>query len=191
VEPGQRGGRVVGEKSVANSDATEIEADDGWAEGMTGVDDFEAPAAEVDVKSGGAGGGELACGEGDEATFGVAGEEGNLATEDARGWKKEGLAIAGKAKSAGGDGDDFAWMKNADFALEAGEESKSASRGSGLDFSSESDTLAEAYGISFFVMEAEGGAGLFGEKEFKGVGAEVEDGGADGRAGHKEVKADC
>jgi len=41
---------------------------------MTGVDDFEASPAEVDVKSGGAGGGELACGEGDEAAFGVAGE---------------------------------------------------------------------------------------------------------------------
>jgi hypothetical protein len=41
---------------------------------MTGVDDFEASAAEVDVKSRGAGGGELACGECDEATFGVAGE---------------------------------------------------------------------------------------------------------------------
>ena len=41
---------------------------------MTGVDDFEASAAEVDVKTGRAGGGELACGEGDEATFGVAGE---------------------------------------------------------------------------------------------------------------------
>ena len=41
---------------------------------MTGVDDFEAPAAKVDVESGRAGGGELACGKGDEATFGVAGE---------------------------------------------------------------------------------------------------------------------
>ncbi len=74
VEPGQKGGRVVGEKSVANSDATEIEADDGWAGGMTGVDDFETSPAEVDVKSGRAGGGELTCGEGDEATFGLAGE---------------------------------------------------------------------------------------------------------------------
>ena len=191
MEPGQRGGRVVGKKSVANGDATEIEADDGWAGGMTGVDDFEAPAAEVDVKSGGAGGGELACGEGDEATFGVAGEEGNLATEDARGWKKEGLAIAGKAKSAGGDGENFVGMEKEDFALEASEESESTKAGGRPNFSSEGDTLAEAYGISFFVMEAEGGTGLFGEKEFKGVGAEVEDGGADGRAGHKEVKADC
>ena len=74
MEPGQRGGRVLGEKSVADSDATEIEADDCWAGGITGVDDFEAPAAEVNVESGGAGRGELACGEGDEATFGVAGE---------------------------------------------------------------------------------------------------------------------
>jgi hypothetical protein len=41
---------------------------------MMGVDDFEAPATKVDVKSGGAGRGELACGEGDEATLGVAGE---------------------------------------------------------------------------------------------------------------------
>ncbi len=52
MEPGRRGGRVVGEKSVADCDATEIEADDCWAGGITGVHDFEAPAAEVDVKSG-------------------------------------------------------------------------------------------------------------------------------------------
>ena len=32
---------------------------------------------------------------------------------------------------------------------------------------------------------------MFGEEKFKGVGTEVEDGGADGQAGHKEVKADC
>ena len=41
---------------------------------MTGVDDFEAPAAKVNVESGRAGEGEFACGEGDEATFGAAGE---------------------------------------------------------------------------------------------------------------------
>ncbi len=41
---------------------------------MTGVDNFEAPATKVDVESGRAGGGELTCGEGDEATFGLAGE---------------------------------------------------------------------------------------------------------------------
>jgi len=32
---------------------------------------------------------------------------------------------------------------------------------------------------------------LFGEEKFKGVGTEIEDGSAEGRAGHKEVKADC
>ena len=125
---------------------------------MTGVDDFEAPAAKVDVESGRAGGGELACGEGDEATFGVAGEEGNLAPEDARGWKKEGLAIAGKAKSAGGDGENFVGMEKEDSTLEASEESESTKTGGRPNFSREGDTLAEAYGIGFFVMEAEGGA---------------------------------
>jgi hypothetical protein len=40
-------------------------------------------------------------------------------------------------------------------------------------------------------MDVEGGTGLFGEEKFKGVGAEVEDGGADGRGEHKEVKANC
>jgi hypothetical protein len=158
---------------------------------MTGVDDFEAPAAEVDVKSGGAGGGELAGGEGDEATFGLAGEEGNLAPKDARGWKKEGLAIAGKAQSAGGDGENFIGMEKKDFTLEADEESESTKAGGRTDFSSEGDTLAKAYGIGFFVMDVEGGTGLFGEEKFEGVGTEVEDGGAVGRAGHKEVKADC
>ena len=158
---------------------------------MTGVDDFEAPATEVDVKTGRGGGGELACSEGDKATFGVAGEERNLAPKDARGWKEKGLAIAGKAKSSGGDGENFVGMEKEDFTLKAGEESESTSRGSGLDFPREGDTLAETYGIGLFVMKAEGGTGLFGEEKFKGVGTEVENGGADGQAGHKEVKADC
>ena len=158
---------------------------------MTGVDDFEAPATEVDVKTGRGGGGELACGEGDKATFGVAGEEGNLAPKDARGWKKKGLAIAGKAKSSGGDGENFVGMEKEDFTLKAAEESESTSRGSGLDFSRKGDTLAKAYGIGFFVMDVEGGTELFGEEKLKSVGTEVENGGADGQAGHKEVKADC
>ena len=89
---------------------------------MTGVDDFEAPATEVDVKTGRGGGGELACSEGDKATFGVAGEERNLAPKDARGWKEKRLAIAGKAKSSGGDGENFVGMEKEDFTLEAGEE---------------------------------------------------------------------
>ena len=158
---------------------------------MTGVDDFEAPATEVDVKTGRGGGGELACSEGDKATFGLAGEEENLAPKDARGWKEKGLAIAGKAKSSGGDGENFVGMEKEDFTLKAGEESESTSRGSGLDFSRKGDTLAKAYGIGFFVMDVEGGTELFGEEKLKSVGTEVEDGGADGRAGHKEVKADC
>lgn len=97
----------------------------------------------------------------------------------------------GATKRAGGDGDDFDWMKNADFALETGENTKSTKATGGLNFASEGDTLAEAYEIGFFVMEAEGRTGLFGEEKFKGVGTEVEDGGAEGRVGHKEVKADC
>jgi hypothetical protein len=158
---------------------------------MMGVDNLEAPAAEVDVKSGGAGGGELAGGEGDEATFSVAGEEANLAPKDARGWKKEGLAIAGKAQSAGGDGENFIGMEKKDFTLEADEESESTKAGGRPDFSSEGNTLAKAHGVGFFVMDVEGGTGLFGEEKFKGVGTEIEDGSAVGRAGHKEVKADC
>jgi hypothetical protein len=52
------------------------------------------------------------------------------------------LAIAGKAKSAGGDGENFFGMEKEDFTLEAGEESESTSRGSGSYFASEGDTLA-------------------------------------------------
>ena len=100
------------------------------------------------------------------------------------------MAIVGATKRAGGDGDDFAWMKNADFALETGEYTKSTKAAGGLDFTGESDAFPKAYGIGFFVVKTEGGAYLFGEKEFEGVGAEVEDGGAKGRGGHREVKAD-
>ena len=101
------------------------------------------------------------------------------------------MAIAGKAKSAGGDGENFVGMEKEDFTLEAGEESESTKAGGRPNFSSEGDTLAKAYGVGFFVMDVEGGTGLFGEEKFKGVGTEIEDGGAEGRVGHKEVKADC
>ncbi len=101
------------------------------------------------------------------------------------------MAIAGKAKSAGGDGENFVGMEKEDFTLEAGKESESTKAGGRPDFSSEGDTLAKAYGVGLFVMEAQGGTGLFGEEEFESVGTEVEDGGADGRTGHREVKADC
>ncbi len=101
------------------------------------------------------------------------------------------MAIAGKAKSAGSDGENFAGMEKEDFTLEAGEESESTKAGGRPDFSSEGDTLAKAYGVGFFVMEAQGGTGLFGEEEFESVGTKIENGGAEGRAGHKEVKADC
>ena len=101
------------------------------------------------------------------------------------------MAIASKAKSAGGDGENFVGMEKEDFTLEACEESESSKAGGRPDFSSEGDTLAKAYGIGFFVMDVEVGTELFGEEKFKGVGTEVEDGSAEGRAGHKEVKADC
>jgi hypothetical protein len=42
------------------------------------IDHFEASATKVEVKSGGAAGRELACGEGDESTFGVTGEKSDL-----------------------------------------------------------------------------------------------------------------
>ena len=45
---------------------------------MEGIDHFEASATEVEVESGGAAGRELACGVGDESTFGVTGEKSDL-----------------------------------------------------------------------------------------------------------------
>ena len=96
----------------------------------------------------------------------------------------------GATKRAGGDGDDFAWMKNADFALETGENTKSTKAAGGLDFTGESDAFPKAYGIGFFVVKTEGGAYLFGEEEFESIGTEVEYGGTKGRGGHREVKAD-
>lgn len=74
------------------------------------------------------------------------------------------MAIVGATKRAGGDGDDFAWMKNSDFALEMGENTKSTKAVGGLDFTSESDAFPKAYGIGFFVVKTEGGAYLFGEE---------------------------
>ena len=49
----------------------------------------------------------------------------------------------GATKRAGGDGDDFDWMKNADFALETGENTKSTKATGGLDFTGEGDAVPE------------------------------------------------
>ena len=78
VKPSFCGRRMMGEKRIANGDAPEVEADDGRASRVERIDHFEASATEVEVESGGAAGRELACGEGDESTFGMTGEKSDL-----------------------------------------------------------------------------------------------------------------
>jgi len=58
-----------------------------------------------------------------------------------------------------------------------------------LESAGKCDTLPEAGGVGFFVVDAEGGAGLFGQKKFEGVGAEVEHGTAKRGISHTLFKA--
>ena len=67
-------------------------------------------------------------------------------------------------------------LEEADFLFELGQKGEGASAGGGLESAGKCDTLPEAGGVGFFVVDAEGGAGLFGQKKFEGVGAEVEHG---------------
>jgi len=73
------------------------------------------------------------------------------------------------AQGAGGDGDRFVGLEEADFLFELGQKGESASAGGGLESAGKCDTLPEAGGVGFFVVDAEGGAGLFGQKKFEGV----------------------
>jgi hypothetical protein len=93
------------------------------------------------------------------------------------------------AQGAGGNGDRFVGLEEADFLFELGQKGEGASAGGGLESAGKCDTLPEAGGVGFFVVDAEGGAGLFGQKKFKGVGAEVEHRTAKRGIGHTLVKA--
>ena len=53
----------------------------------------------------------------------------------------------------------------------------------------QSHSFPEAGGVGLFVMDAESGARLLGQKKFEGVGAEVEHGTAKRGIGHTLVKA--
>lgn len=53
-------------------------------------------------------------------------------------------------------------LEEADFLFELGQKGKGASAGGGLESAGKCDTFPEAGGVGFFVVDAEGGAGLFG-----------------------------
>ena len=93
------------------------------------------------------------------------------------------------AQGAGGNGDRFVGLEEADFLFELGQKGKGASAGGGLESAGKCDTFPEAGGVGFFVVDAEGGAGLFGQKKFEGVGAEVEHGTAKRGISHTLFKA--
>jgi hypothetical protein len=80
-------------------------------------------------------------------------------------------------------------MEEADFLFELGQEGEGASAGGGLESAGKCDTFPEAGGVGFFVVDAEGGARLFGQKKFEGVGAEVEHGTAKRGISHTLFKA--
>ena len=93
------------------------------------------------------------------------------------------------AQGAGGDGNRFVGLEEADFLFELGQKGEGASAGGGLESAGKCDTFPEADGIRFFMMNPQGGAGLFGKEKFEGVGAEIEHGTAKRGIGHTLVKA--
>lgn len=156
---------------------------------MKRVNDFEAAAPEIEVKARAPGGGKRAGGEGDEAAFFVAAEETNWFFQNSGGGKKKGLGVLGPAERAGGDGEGCLGLKSDDFALKLAQKGEGPATSGGQEATGESDPLAEANGVSFFVVKMKDGAFLFREKKFKSVGAEVEHGTAKRGSGHRLVKA--
>jgi len=71
-------------------------------------------------------------------------------------------------------------VKGAYFTLKLLKNGQGTAPGGGLKTTRQSHSLPEADGISFFMMNPQGGAGLFGEEKFECIGAEVEYGPAEG-----------
>jgi hypothetical protein len=68
---------VLREKSVANGYTAEVKAENFRASRTKGVDDLDAPAAQIDMKTRAKGGGEGTGGERDDATFLVTAQKPN------------------------------------------------------------------------------------------------------------------
>lgn len=175
----------MGQEGVANGDATQVQANNFRMVRTKGVDDFEAAAAQIDVESGVGGGGEAAGSEGNQAPFFLAGQDGDFLAEDASSRKKEGFGVGGTAQRAGADGHHLIGAKGANLAVQGGDLAQSAAAGERVNPLGQGNTLAEADGVSFFVVNSKGRADLFGEQKLEGIGAEVEDGTAKGEIGHR------
>jgi len=75
------------------------------------------------------------------------------------------------------------------FTLKLPKNGQGTAPSGGLKAAGQSHSLPETDGIRFFMMNPQGGAGLFGKEKFEGVGAEIEHGTAKRGIGHTLVKA--
>jgi len=71
-------------------------------------------------------------------------------------------------------------VKGAYFTLKLAKNGQCAASSGGLKAARQSHSLPESDGISFFMMNPQDGANLFGKEKFESVGAEVEYGPAKG-----------
>jgi hypothetical protein len=75
-------------------------------------------------------------------------------------------------------------VKGAYFTLKLAKNGQGTASSGGLKAAGQSHSLPETNGISFFMMDPQTGAGLFGKEKFECVGAEVEDGAAKREISH-------
>ena len=75
-------------------------------------------------------------------------------------------------------------VKGAYFTLKLAKDGQGAASSGGLKAAGKGHSLPEPDGISFFMMNPQDGAGLFGKEKFESVGPEVEDGAAEREISH-------
>ena len=181
------GGRMMWKEGVPDGNATQVKADNFRAGRTKGIDHLQASSPEIDVETGAFFPGELSGGQGDQAALLMSGEEGNPFPEDTRGRKKKGLCIGGASQGSGPDGNNLIRVKGTNLALKEGDLAESTAAGGGTNPAGKGDPFPEPNGIGFFVVNMKGGAGLFGEQQLEGVGAEVENGAAKREICHTKV----
>jgi hypothetical protein len=75
-------------------------------------------------------------------------------------------------------------VKGTYFTLKLAKNGQSTAPSGGLKAARQGHSLPESDGISFFMMNPQDGAYLFGKEKFESVGPEVEDGAAEREISH-------
>lgn len=179
---------MVGQKSVTNRHTTQVQAENSRSGRPKGIDDLKASPSQVEVKTGFSSAGEIPRREGNKTSFLVSAEELDGILQDSGCRPEKRTRVFGPAESSSGHRHGLLGCEGGDFPLKVAQYAQGPEKALGLQAPCPGDSLSQADRVGLFVVDAKGGAGLFGKEKFESVGAEVEDGSAKDGFAHRSIK---